>query len=118
MVKRNPKGAEDNSEDGVVEPTARHERSSYDDSPYPTDHYDQPHESGKTSKDTPTQWRHRRRMAYISLVGILTVTAFILSPWSELDRLSVVSEMVTWFYFAMASVVGAYMGFKSWATKK
>ena len=62
------------------------------------------------------RWRNRRRMAWVSLISMLVVTilAFFVIPES---RLVLLSEVITWFYFGMVSVIGAYMGFTTWASK-
>lgn len=52
------------------------------------------------------KWRHRRRMAYISLltlIGILTSTFFVtLSP--------VQAGIIEWGLILLGGIVGAYMG--------
>jgi len=64
------------------------------------------------------KWRGRRKMGWVSLISILVVTLLLLfAPISE-ERLKILSEPLTWFYFAMASVIGAYMGFTTWASRK
>lgn len=62
------------------------------------------------------RWRNRRKMAWVSLISMLVVTllAFFVIPES---RLSLLSEVITWFYLGMVSVIGAYMGFTTWASK-
>jgi len=65
----------------------------------------------------PSRWKHRRRLAYIAMISILLVTVYVLGPWMPLERVEKVSDIVEWFYFSMASVVGAYMGFATWAAR-
>ena len=64
------------------------------------------------------RWKNRRRMAWTALVSMIFVTGVLLVVPIPDARLKVVSEPITWFFFAMASVIGAYMGFTTWATKK
>lgn len=64
------------------------------------------------------RWKNRRRMAWTSLVAILVVTFLMFFAPVEIERLKVISEAITWFYFASASIIGAYMGFTSWSDKK
>lgn len=64
------------------------------------------------------RWKNRRRMAWISLISMLLVTFLILftdivSP----EKLNATTEIITWFFISCASVVGAYMGFTTWASK-
>lgn len=65
----------------------------------------------------PSQWKHRRRMAYLSLLSIIAVTAVLLGPWVPVERVEKLSDLISWFYFSLASIVGAYMGFATWSAK-
>lgn len=56
------------------------------------------------------RWKNRRRMAWISLISILLVTAVMIFYVPE-ARLTKLETVITWFYMVMASIVGAYMGF-------
>ena len=64
------------------------------------------------------RWKNRRRMAWTSLIAILTVTLLMFFAPIEVERLKIISEAITWFYFASASIIGAYMGFTTWSDKK
>jgi uncharacterized membrane protein len=65
------------------------------------------------------RWQNRRRMAWVSLVSMIGVTVLILfTNIVPVERLNVLSEVITWFYFCCASVIGAYMGFTTWASRK
>jgi len=70
-------------------------------------------------QDDKVRWTNRRRMAWLSLFTMILVTLLIfftdLIPES---RLSILGEVITWFYFCMASVIGAYMGMTTWASIK
>lgn len=60
------------------------------------------------------QGSNRRKMAWLSLISMLVVTGlllFVVDP----ARIEILSEPIVWFYMAMASVVGAYMGFTTYA---
>lgn len=65
----------------------------------------------------PARWKHRRRMAYTALFSMLVVTAHAMGPWLSLERLDKLQDVISWFYFAMASIVGAYMGFATWSAR-
>lgn len=65
--------------------------------------------------DSSNLWRNRRKMAYISLFAIIAVTAYVLSPWMDSERLKLLETVITWFYTVMASVIASYMGFTTWA---
>lgn len=62
-------------------------------------------------------WKNRRKMAWVSLISMIVATAlvFFVVP---VARLKIIGDVITWFYFAMTSVVGAYMGFTTWASIK
>lgn len=63
----------------------------------------------------PTRWRHRRRMAYLALYGMLGVTLAMLTPLIGIDRITALKDVIDTFYFSMAAIVGAYVGFASWS---
>lgn len=63
----------------------------------------------------PKTWKNRRRMAYIALISMVVATAYMMSPYMEMDRLKALEGVITWFYTVMASIVAAYMGFTTWA---
>ena len=65
----------------------------------------------------PSRWKHRRRMAYMAMCSMLILTAYAISPWIDIQRLEHLRDIIEWFYFAMASIVGAYMGFATWSAK-
>jgi len=77
-----------------------------------------------TEKDTENvngkeRWKNRRRMAWTSLVAILVVTMMILfTDVVPESRLTILSDVITWFYFSMASIIGMYMGATTWASVK
>lgn len=60
-------------------------------------------------------WRNRRRMAWGAFVSIIVVTILCFFV-VDIERLKVLETVVTWFYMAMASIVGAYMGFATYAS--
>lgn len=64
------------------------------------------------------RWKNRRRMAWISLLSILIVTVILLFGPISIERIKALSNTIEWFYFAMASIIGAYMGFTTWSSKK
>lgn len=82
---------------------------------YSEDHADRETNNPFEDPNHPTRWVHRRRMAYASLISIFIVTAYLLSTWVDNERINALSDIIEWFYFSMASIVGAYMGFASWS---
>lgn len=65
----------------------------------------------------PTRWQHRRRMAYLSLGSMIIVMIGCLTPYIPVERVKAAENVIDWFYFAMASIVGAYMGLATWSAK-
>jgi len=65
------------------------------------------------------RWKNRRRMAWMSLISMIIITGLILfTNLVPIEKLKVLSEVITWYYLGCVSVVGAYMGFTTWAGKK
>jgi len=62
------------------------------------------------------QWQNRRRMAWVALISMLIVTFCMLFYVKE-SRLSSLDSVVTWFYTAMAAIVGSYVGFATFDQK-
>lgn len=71
------------------------------------------------SSDVETErsrWRSRRKMAWVSLVSMILVTVLILfTKIVPETRLTILSDVITWFYFSCASIIGMYMGATTWA---
>lgn len=68
--------------------------------------------------NTAVRWQNRRRMAWISMIAIIVVTILLLFGPIENERLKVISEPLTWFYLSTASIIGAYMGFTTYASTR
>ena len=76
-------------------------------------------ENGNDKELMQKRWKNRRRMAWVSLLSMTGVTYMILfTNMVPEARLAVLSEVITWYYFCSASIIGAYMGFTTWASKK
>ncbi len=63
-----------------------------------------------------SRWKHRRRMAYASMVGLFVAVLFlglfaVLGPDEVFDRLSKVGMILSTILFGLVSIVGAYVGF-------
>jgi len=67
---------------------------------------------------TKTRFKNRRRMAWLAMWSMVALTTILLSDFVSIERIKAVDNVFEMFYIAMASVVGAYMGFTTWATKK
>lgn len=64
------------------------------------------------------KFKNRRRMAWLAMFAMVGFTALLLSPYISDDRIKALDSVFSTFYIAMASVVGAYMGFTTWASKQ
>jgi hypothetical protein len=69
-------------------------------------------------KITEDKFKNRRRMAWLAMVSMAFYTAVLLTPVIEETRIKSLENILDMFYIAMASIVGAYMGFATWASKK
>lgn len=67
-------------------------------------------EENSPTPDPKTRWQNRRRMAWIALISMLVVTGLSFFVVAE-SRLKLLSDVINMFYLAMASIVGAYVGF-------
>lgn len=73
-------------------------------------------DEGLTVKTKNEMWSSRRQMAWVSLFGIIIPTIFIIFYVTDTGLMDKIADLMSWYYIALASIVGAYMGFKSWAT--
>lgn len=65
------------------------------------------------------RWENRRRMAWLCLISMIVLTFAI--TFSELvseKKLQTLSDVITWFYFSMVSIIGFYIGATTWAAVK
>ena len=60
-------------------------------------------------------WKNRRRMAWLAFLSMIAFTALCFF-WVDPDRLAKLDTIITWYYMAAASIVGAYMGFSTYAS--
>lgn len=76
---------------------------------------------GKVSKTemnvAETRFKNRRKMAWLAMFSMVIFTSLLLTPYIDIERIKVLDGVFGAFYLAMASVVGAYMGFTTWASK-
>jgi len=67
---------------------------------------------------TKNRFKNRRRMAWLAVWSMVIFTAIMMSNLVDIERIKAIDSVMEMFYIAMASIVGAYMGFTTWATKK
>lgn len=71
-----------------------------------------------TNGNGKIRWKNRRRMAWLSLISIIGLMGLLLTDVIPVERIHALKEPITWFFFAAASIIGAYMGFTTWSSKK
>lgn len=59
------------------------------------------------------QWKGRRRMAWVALFAVIVVTSLAIF-YIPIERLTVLTDIIMWFFVTMGSIIGAYMGFTAW----
>jgi len=60
---------------------------------------------------------NRRRMAWVSLIAIIA-TAFCLLFFVSESRIEKIKDLLDFYWIALGSVVGAYVGISTWMSKK
>lgn len=59
------------------------------------------------------------RIARMALFAMIAVMAFLLSPWApSVELLAALDATLATFMVACASIVGAFMGFTTWLTRR
>lgn len=61
------------------------------------------------NSEKTTRGRNRRRMAWLSLIFMMLVVLLCLFA-VPVSKLTVLSDLLSWFFAIMASIVCAYMG--------
>jgi len=61
-----------------------------------------------TSKEQRDQFKNRRKMAWVALLSIIGVT--LIAFFLPVDRLTAISDLLSWFYTTMTAVTMGYMG--------
>lgn len=79
---------------------------------------------GQTTAEEAQAWtllkktRAQTKMAWVSLAAMIAFTAVLFTPFVTDERITLLSNVSDLFYIANASVVGAYMGFTAWMSKR
>lgn len=59
----------------------------------------------------------QRRMAWVAMASILGFTLLMFMPFVPIDRLAMLSDLLSMFYIAQAGIVGAYFGMTAWMSR-
>lgn len=60
----------------------------------------------------------QRRMAWVAIISMIGFTVFMFSPFVPEGKATTLANISDVFFVAMASIVGAFMGFTSWVARK
>ena len=60
----------------------------------------------------------QKRMSWIALISMIALTVVLLSPIISEKRLTLLDELISMYYLAMAGVVCGYFGVSAWMSKK
>lgn len=58
------------------------------------------------------------RLARSALIGMGVYTVLLFAPFVDDRRVELLTDVSELLYISLASIVGAYMGFTSWASRK
>lgn len=60
----------------------------------------------------------QKKMSWIALVSMIALTIILLSPVVSENRLTLLDELISMYYLAMAGIVCGYFGVSAWISKK
>lgn len=71
---------------------------------------------GIPESEEKSVWISRRKMAWVSLWGIILPTLFIILHIHDVGVLDKIADLMSWYYLGLSSIVGAFFGFTAWAS--
>jgi hypothetical protein len=60
----------------------------------------------------------QKRLSLIAMWSMVIVTILLFAPIIPIERVSALADLLTMFYIAQASIVGAYMGVTAYMSKQ
>jgi len=76
---------------------------------------------GKINKEEEAAYErkaaNRRKMAWVSLIALIS-SAFCLMFLVSESRIEKIKDILDFYWIALGSIVGAYVGISTWMTKK
>lgn len=72
--------------------------------------------TGLDKEDHEALWKSRTKMTWVALWSIIIPTLYVILRVSNTEVIEKLGVMMSWYYLALASIVGAYFGFRSWST--
>lgn len=65
-----------------------------------------------------SKFSNQTKMAWFSLIGIVTVTLILFLPYIEIERVKVIAEFISMLYVSLSGIVATYMGVSAWIFQK
>lgn len=59
----------------------------------------------------------QKRISWVAMTSMLIVTIILMSPILSPEKISVLSDLISMFYLAMASIIGFYFGATAYMSK-
>jgi len=59
----------------------------------------------------------QKRISWIAMASMLIITAFLMSPIISPEKVAALSDLISMFYLAMASIIGFYFGATAYMSK-
>ncbi len=72
--------------------------------------------TGLDKEDHEQVWRSRTKMAWCALWAVILPTIYIIMRVNNTEVIDKLGVMMSWYYLSLASIVGAYFGFRSWSS--
>ena len=61
---------------------------------------------------------NRRKMAWVSLAAMIGTALVLMSPLVPESRLEKLENLLDFYWIALGTITGAYVGISTWMTKK
>ena len=58
--------------------------------------------------------RNHIKLAWAAMISIIVVTLLLFTPFVQTDKITALKDIIELFYIAQASVIGFYMGAKTY----
>lgn len=69
-------------------------------------------------RETIRKSESQKRMAWLSLVGVLIITSVVFLPIIPDTRITLLGDIISMFYIAMAGIISTYLGVSTWISKE
>ena len=69
-------------------------------------------------QESAAKFLSQTRMAWVSLLGMLVLTALLFFPFIDVARVQAIGEFISMLYISLSGIVAAYMGVTAWLYQK